>query len=115
MLLPMIKIKNNLKYIALTLLAFSIVWYQYDIRTALIGFGTLVSMLFFLINFVRLYQCFKQKSYKNIVWYLIGVICFSIIIFFLPDRLTRFAAAFCLILSVFYIIYDLVVKSIKSK
>jgi hypothetical protein len=43
-----------------------------------------------------------------------GIIFFSAIIYFLPDRLTRFATAFCAILFAFYIVYD-IVKTDKLK
>jgi uncharacterized membrane protein YfcA len=79
-------------------------------NTALLGFVVLTSMLFLLINFVRLYNCVRQKNYKKSIWYLIGVIVFSTIIIILPERLMRFATAFCVVLVLFYILYDIIVK-----
>lgn len=102
--------KNNLKYLLLILIAFALVWYKNGMETALLGFVVLTSMLFLLINFVRLYNCFRQKNYKNSIWYLIGFIVSSTIIFFLPDRLMRFASAFSVVLIIFYILYDMIIK-----
>lgn len=101
-------IKNNLKYIILICIAFSLVWYEYGIKTALLGFVLLSSIFFLLINLVKVYQYLKQRSYKYFFPNLIGVVFFSTIIYCLPDRLTRFAMAFCIILFVTYVIYDLI-------
>ncbi|MDP3912622.1 MAG: hypothetical protein Q8R96_02655 [Bacteroidota bacterium] len=106
----MIKTKNNIKYIVLVMIAMALVWYQYGMNTALLGFVVLTSMLFLLINFVRLYNFVKQKNYKKSIWYFLGVIVFSVIIFFLPERLMRFATSFCVVLILFYILYDLIIK-----
>ena len=104
------KRKNSITYIVFILMALALVWYQYGMDTALLGFVVLTSMLFLLINFVRFYNNIRQKDYKKSVWYLLGVIVFSVIIFFLPERLMRFASSFCVILILFYILYDLIIK-----
>jgi len=103
-------IRNSIKYIVLILIAFALVWYQYGMKTALLGFVVLTSMLFLLINFVRLYNFIKQKDYKKSILYLFGIIIFSVIIYFLPERLMRFATSFCIVLIIFYVLYDLIIK-----
>ncbi len=104
-------IKNNVKYIVLISIVFSLVWYEYGIKTAFLSFALLTSMLFLLINLTKTYQYIKVKNFKGAVWNLGGILFFSTIIYFLPDRLTRFATAFCAILFVIYIIYDLIKKA----
>lgn len=102
--------KNKIKYIVLIFIAFLIVWYEYGIKTALLSFVLLSSMLFLLINSVKAYQHLKLKNFKKIIWNFGGILFFSSIIYFLPERLTRFAAVFCAILFILYIIYDLIKK-----
>lgn len=102
--------KKKIKYVVLILIAFSIVWYEYGIKTALLSFVLLSSMLFLLINSVKAYQYLKLKNFKKVIWNFFGIIFFSSIIYFLPERLTRFATIFCAILFVLYIIYDLIKK-----
>lgn len=107
-------IKNNLKYLVLIFITFSLIWYEYGIKTSLLGLVLLTSMFFLLFNSVKTYQRIKRKDFKEAVWNLGGIIFFSAIIYFLPDRLTRFATAFCAILFTFYIVYD-IVKTDKLK
>jgi hypothetical protein len=100
--------KNDLKYFVLIFIAFSLVWYEYGIKTALLGLVLLSSMFYLLLNSVKTYKRIKQKKCKEAVWNLGGIIFFSAIIYFLPNRLTQFAATFCAILFAFYIVYDII-------
>lgn len=107
-------IKNNLKYFVLIFIAFSLAWYEYGIKTSLLGLILLSSTFFLLLNSAKAYLHSKQKKYIKAVLNFGGVIFFSGIIYFLPERLTRFATAFCAILFLFYIVYD-IVKAGKTK
>lgn len=102
--------KNNLTYIILLSIAFLLAWYKYGIKATALSTISLFSIFFLLFNLIKAYQYLKQKKIKEAIWNFLGIIFFSTIIYFLPNWLTRFATAFCAILFVLYIIYDLIKK-----
>lgn len=103
-------------YLASVLAIFILIWFNYDIETALLSTLSLASIFLTLLNAFYLYHSLTNKTFgvKQILYFL-GFLFFATIIYFLPDRLSTFSSVFCIILISIYVLYDLLLRRTFNK